>query len=401
MDNTWWRPRGVLRRYVADLVAAELARARHAAVPRRPPWPDDLRLEADLGVDSLELLALAAGLAEALHLHTSGTEDGLLARPTLGEWVDIAAAGLEQSSERLTFRTSGSTGVPTPCIHPLATLRQETAHLAWLFPGRRRILSAVPAHHIYGFLFTVLLPREMGLPEGAVIDIRGSSPAWLARGAQPGDLVVGHPDFWQALARTVPALPPDVVGVTSTGPCPDSVSEAVGATGIAQLVHVYGSSETAGIASRASHRAPYELFPYWRLREDGALLRQLPEGGEQQAQVQDILLLESERLFRVGPRNDDSVTVGGFNVFPARVRAVLLRHPAVADAAVRLMRPEEGARLKAFIVPKASAWQGEPLLAELRQWSDAELSVPERPKAMRLGPALPRAAAGKQADWPA
>ena len=44
--------------------------------------------------------------------------------------------------------------------------------------------------------------------------------------------------------------------------------------------------------------------------------------------------------------------VAGFNIYPARVREVLLSHPAVADVSVRLMRASEGERLKAFVVPR-------------------------------------------------
>ena len=159
MRSPWWRPRGVLRRFLADLVADELTRARHGPLPLPLPWPEALRFEADLDVDSLERLGLASAVAEALHLHESGIEDCLLARGTLGEWVDVAAEGLERFSGRITFRTSGSTGTPKSCQHAFDTLRQETDHLASLFPGRLRILSAVPSHHIYGFLFTVLLPQ--------------------------------------------------------------------------------------------------------------------------------------------------------------------------------------------------------------------------------------------------
>jgi long-chain acyl-CoA synthetase len=387
----WWQAPGALHRFVSDLVADELVRQRRGALPTPLPWSPALRLDADLGVDSLELMGLATSLAEALHLHESGIEDYLLARRTVGEWVEIAHAGLAQFDERLTFRTSGSSGVPKPCVHAMATLRQETAHLAWLFPGRRRILSAVPAHHIYGFLFTVLLPQDLHLGDAAVIDIRGSTPAWLARGAHPGDLVVGHPDFWQAVGRTVPTLPSDVVGVTSTAPCPDHVSEAVQASGLARLVHVYGASETAGIAARDAHRAPYELFPYWRLEGQGALVRQL----------QDRLEPESERFFRVAGRRDEAVQVGGINVFPARVREVLCRHPGVADAAVRLMTPEEGTRLKAFVVPKEGVLADDELLVRLRTWIDQELSVAERPKAIRFGEKLVAGGTGKLADWSA
>lgn len=401
MTTGWWEPRGVLRRFVADLVADEQARLRRASLPHVQPWGDGLHLEADLGVDSLELITVATGLAEALHLHESGIEDHLLARRTLGEWVDIAQVGLQQFSDCLTFRTSGSTGAPKPCLHPLATLLQETRHLATLFPGRRRVLAAVPGHHIYGFLFTVLLPRQLGVAADAVHDLRGSTPAWLARGAEPGDLVIGHPEFWRAAARTVPALPPDVVGVTSTAPCPDDVALQLRDAGLARLVQVYGASETAGIGARGSHEQPYELFPYWRFDLDNPnwLVRTLPDGGAHAASMPDALTPAGERVFRVGARQDHVVQVGGINVFPQRVREVLRRHPAVQDAAVRLMRPEEGTRLKAFVVTRPAASRGADVLPELQQWIDRQLTTPERPKAIRFGPELPKSPSGKAADW--
>ena len=399
MSARWWQPRATLHRVVADLVADELARERRQAVPRALPWPGDLRLEDDLGVDSLELVALATALVEALHLHESGIEDYLLARRTLGDWVDIAAAGLAQFDARLTFRTSGSTGVPRPCLHPLAWLQQEVRHLATLFEGRRRVLCAVPAHHIYGFLFTVLLPQALGVDEEAIVDLRGSTPAWLARGARPGDLVIAHPDFWRAAARTVAALPADVVGVTSTAPCPDDVAQAMADAGLARLVQVYGSSETAGIGARASHHEDYALFPHWRLdaADPRRLVRTLPEAGEQAFVLQDALEPRGDRHFRLGARHDQAVQVGGINVFPARVREVLCRHPQVQDAAVRLMRPEEGTRLKAFVVPNEDA--GPELRDALRVWIDAQLAVAERPKAICFGKALPVSSTGKAADW--
>lgn len=51
-------------------------------------------------------------------------------------------------------------------MHTLAAPLQETDELAKLFAGRRRILVAVPCHHIYGFLFSVLLPAMFGLAAG-------------------------------------------------------------------------------------------------------------------------------------------------------------------------------------------------------------------------------------------
>jgi 4-coumarate--CoA ligase len=67
------------------------------------------------GTDSLELVSLATALVEALHLHRSGIEDYLLARRTLGEWIEICAGGLARFDGALTFCTSGSTGKPKSC----------------------------------------------------------------------------------------------------------------------------------------------------------------------------------------------------------------------------------------------------------------------------------------------
>ena len=49
-------------------------------------------------------------------------------------------------------------------------------------------------------------------------------------------------------------------------------------------------------------------------------------------------------------RRDACVQVAGINVYPKHVEKILSQHPAVKTCRVRLMRPEEGTRLKAFVV---------------------------------------------------
>jgi 4-coumarate--CoA ligase (photoactive yellow protein activation family) len=398
--SPWWADRSALLRFVSDLVAAELAALRHDQLLLPSGWTASLSLQHDLGVDSLELLQLAGSLAEALQMQRSGIEDYLLARRTLAGWLDIATTGLQHWDAELTFRTSGSTGEPKRCSHALAALEQEAASLAALFPQRRRLLLAVPSHHIYGFLFGVLLPRHLGIEPEQVISVRGRLPSQLARHALPGDLVVGHPQFWQAALEAGTPFPDDVMGASSTAPCPDAVAEHAETAGLAALVQIYGASETGGLGWRSSHRDPYTLLPHLeRATDAGTLLRRAPDGAVQTLQPQDSLTWQDAARFTLGPRRDAAVQVGGINVFPERVRQVLLEHPLVEDAAVRLMRPDEGLRLKAFVVPGPGAAPADEFVRELRTWIDARLAAPERPKAITLGARVPRGALGKPADW--
>jgi long-chain acyl-CoA synthetase len=398
--SPWWSDRGALLRVVADLVAAELAALRHDPLLLPGGWNASLSLQHDLGVDSLELLHVAGSLADALQMQRSGVEDYLLARRTLASWLDIATAALQHWDGELTFRTSGSTGEPKRCAHGLAALEQEAASLAALFPGRRRVLLAVPSHHIYGFLFGVLLPRHLGIDPGQVVSVRARLPSQLAGQVLPGDLVVGHPQFWQAAVAAETVFPDDVMGVSSTAPCPDAVAGRAQAAGLT-LVQVYGASETGGLGWRASHRDPYRLLPHIERAPGGgdSLLRRGPDGAAQLLDTQDGLTWCGPDAFTLGARRDAAVQVGGINVFPERVRQVLLEHPLVEDAAVRLMRPDEGVRLKAYIVPRPQARADAGLTQALRAWIDARLAAPERPKALTLGGSIPRGALGKPADW--
>ncbi|MFS2012038.1 4-coumarate--CoA ligase [Azospirillum sp. CT11-132] len=398
----WWQDRGALGRVVCDLLAGEFARLRPGGSPPdgSDPWLETFPLGQDgLGADSLDLLQLAAALNEALHLHRSGIEDYLLVRKTIGDWLDICQAALARFDGALSFRTSGSTGEAKRCEHALAALEEEAGALAAILSdgpeALRRIVSLVPAHHIYGFLFTVLLPGRLGVP---VVSGRGASPGGLAARLLPGDLVVAHPDWWGALLRSGAALPAGVSGTSSTAPCPPATARGVRGIGLARLVEVFGSSETAGLGWRESPDAPFRPFAWWRFGEDGQVSRRLADGTLQTATLQDRLVHSTEG-FRPAGRLDTVVQVGGVNVSLAAVQAHLSSHPDVEAAAVRPMRPEEGTRLKAFIVPAAGAPVRDELCRRLTKWIEATLPAPQRPRALRIGPALPVNAMGKPCDW--
>ena len=398
-SGKWWRRRDLLEQYIGDLVAGELARLRPGAVlPPRPWATDESLVEGSLACDSLELLSLAAALAEALGMHRAGLEDYLLARRSLADWRETAAAGLERYCAELSFRSSGSTGAPKTVHHPLLQLYEEVDVFAGLFRDRSRILCAVPSHHIYGFLFGILLPQQCSL---TVLDIRDRSPAGVRAVLRSGDLVVGHPVFWDAFARVVDDVPADITGLTSTAPCPADTAHRTRAAGIARLVEIYGSSETAGVGWRDDPDAGFALLPHWRAGTGPSrLIRASKDNAGVEVELPDRLIWLDDRRFRVDGRRDEAVQVGGINVFPSKVRATLIEHGKVRDAAVRLMHPHEGNRLKAFIVPTDTTVDPRELGAELTAWCNERLSTAERPKAFAVGAELPRTALGKAADWP-
>ena len=397
--RNWWQEESVLRRVVGDLVAAELALARPGRVLPALPWPLEVDLAADLSADSLDLMGATTALGDLLQFGQSGMQDALLGRPRLADWVATARVSLAGFDAQLVFRTSGSSGMPKRCTHTLAGLWREVDELAQVLPGRRRVLSAVPAHHIYGFLFTVLLPQACtGSETLPVLDLRGMSPAALAGLVQPGDLVVAHPDWWRQVAALGLAFPADVVGVTSTAPCPDEVAVALAGGGL-RLVQVYGSSETAGVGWREGADEPYRLFPYWRRTSEDGIERAGANGQAECFSLQDRFEWSGQGRFVTVGRIDHAVQVGGMNVFPAYIAEVLAMHPAVSSCQVRLMRPDEGTRLKAFVVPRADAGDAAALRHSLDNWTADRLTPPERPAVYSFGSSLPCQPGGKLADW--
>jgi O-succinylbenzoic acid--CoA ligase len=98
------------------------------------------------------------------------------------------------------------------------------------------------------------------------------------------------------------------------------------------------------------------------------------------------------RLEIIGRRADTIIT-GGENVAPTEVEAVLLEHPAVADAAVHARPDREwGEAVVATVVPRNGARAS---ADDLRHHCAARLARFKVPKEIEFAQELPRTASGK------
>ena len=391
-------------RVLAGLLQDEVEQSTGRKVPRSAIIAQDRLDEDGLGLDSLARLRAVSLVTAYFGLASTGLEDYLVIDPRLRAWIAIVRRHLvlRGSLAEVTFTTSGSSGLtPKSATHRLADLLAEVDSVvaAWTEPPRtegrptgatdvpRRILASVPPQHIYGFLFTVLLPDRLGCP---VIDLSEKPPTAALRTAERSDLIVGTPFTWQ-LALEGGAVAQGVCnGLVSTAPAPAWLWPKAREAGVARLDEIYGSSETSGIGWRQAPDVPFDLLPHLGRRGDK------PARGITDMMLQDRLAWSGPRSFSLAGRIDESVQVGGLNVSPSAVRETLLRVPGVSDVAVRL----DGDRLKAFVVPETDAVGGTLALEQsLRNAALRDLAPPARPQRYTFGSAIPRSAMGKLADW--
>jgi O-succinylbenzoic acid--CoA ligase len=136
-----------------------------------------------------------------------------------------------------------------------------------------------------------------------------------------------------------------------------------------------------------------------RIADDGEILVRGPSvargalGDDGWLHTGDLGALDGRGRLTITGRKADRIVSGGENIAPAEVEAVLLEHPAVADAAVvGVPDPEWGEAVAAYVVLRAGmASDGEALRAHCAR----KLAGFKVPKAIRLVSGLPRGETGK------
>jgi o-succinylbenzoate---CoA ligase len=302
--------------------------------------------------------------------------------------------------------TSGSTGTPRPVPLSYGNFLWNAVGSAFnigVMPGDRW-LCCVPLSHIAGLgivMRSVIYGTTAVVHDGFDVDRVGEA---LER---DGITIVSL--VTTMLARLLDASV-DLSGpraiLVGGGPVPEEPLEEAIAKG-ATVVQTYGLTETC---SQVTTLAPADakrklgsagrplLTTHLRIRE-GEILVQGPTVAPGSADADgwlhtgDLGHIDEEGFLYVSDRIDDMIVSGGENVIPAEVEEVLLRHPAVAEAAVIGREDPEWQQAVTAVVVLANDSSATP--DELRHHCAEALAGFKVPKRFELVSALPRTPSGK------
>ncbi|WP_027016106.1 AMP-binding protein [Comamonas composti] len=149
-----------------------------------------------------------------------------------------------------------------------------------------------------------------------------------------------------------------------------------------------GEPLPAGEVGEIIIRGPGNFKGYWNKPE--ATAQTLKDGW---VHTGDMGKMDADGYLTFIGRFKEMIKVSGYSVFPEEVETILVKHPAVAQAAViGVPDAEKGEIVRAFIVAKP----GQSVDAEaLLQWSKQNMANYKAPRELRFIDALPSTGAGK------
>ena len=298
--------------------------------------------------------------------------------------------------------TGGSTGSPSVWSKTAANIFEEARLLArtHAIGPDDRILSTVPIMHIYGLLFSVVLPLIAGARTANAVpyfpeEIRGQIDGLQAT------VLISSPAHYKVMASAPPSPKSLRLAFSSGG----FLAEGDGirfleATKVG-VTEVYGSTETGGIATRCrfADETAWTPMPPVRWRLDGERLAvsspflspDLPVSPEGYFTTGDRVTAAGPGLFHLLGRADGILKVGGKRVDMEATRSRLLALPGVHDVAMVAISSDHGRGnvLAALIVGDGDA-------ARIRREAGAVLEPHEMPRVIRLLDEIPRTATGKE-----
>ncbi|HYP81846.1 AMP-binding protein [Variovorax sp.] len=381
---------------------------------------------------TLDLPAELAAVRTAPRVVPQGCEDFLAAMRTTAR---PAPVDIDMDDVALMTYTSGTTGLPKGAMLSYANALFKTrvaADCNGVTPDDV-LLSIAPLYHIAGMLMGVNVPVLAGAT--AVLLHRFDAHAvpqaieryrvsWWYSIAPMNVAVMQLPDVRQFDLGSLRRNPVTSFGIVFTEPLARQWQDYAASS--VSFEAAYGLSETHTCDTYTPQHAP--RWGTQGLPAPGVRIRIVdPDTGQDQptGEIGEIVLtspgtfkgywnkpeataatlrdgwvhtgdmgkLDADGYLAFIGRFKEMIKVSGYSVFPEEVETILIRHPAVAQAAVIAQPdPEKGEVVKAFIVRKKDAQLDEP---QLIAWARENMAPYKAPRAVRFIDALPTTGAGK------
>ena len=326
--------------------------------------------------------------------------------------------------------TSGTTGKPKATMH----FHRDVLAIADTFS--RHVLQPSPDDL---FAASPPLAFTFGLGQSVVFPLRCGAAVYLLEQPSPPRLLEAVERHGITVLATAPtayrAMVPNLseARVSSLRACvsagetlPKATWEAVhdacgidiiDGIGSTEMLHIFISAAAQEIRPGSTGRAvPGYLAevqdPDGRPVADGELGRlavkgptgcRYLRGDRQTTYVQDgwnvtgdVYIRDGDGYFHYQARADDMIVSAGYNIAGPEVEEALLRHPAVAEAAVVGAPDEErGMVVRAVVVLQPGAELGPEPARTLQDFVKSQIAPYKYPRAIEFADALPRTATGK------
>jgi acetyl-CoA synthetase len=158
-----------------------------------------------------------------------------------------------------------------------------------------------------------------------------------------------------------------------------------------------GTPGDVAVHRRDVHGTPDPVFflGYWH-NEAATRAKFTGDIADSWCRTGDTAVMDEHGYLWYQGRSDDMFKAAGYRIGPSEVENCLVKHPAVANAAV-VPKPdaERGALVKAYVVLAAGAIGDDALIAELQSHVRGKLAPYEYPKEIEFIDALPMTTTGK------
>jgi acetyl-CoA synthetase len=158
-----------------------------------------------------------------------------------------------------------------------------------------------------------------------------------------------------------------------------------------------GTAGDVAVHRRDLHGHPDPVFflGYWR-NDAATRAKYTGDPADSWCRTGDVAVMDADGYLWYQGRSDDMFKAAGYRIGPSEIENCLVKHPAVANAAVvPKPDPARGAVVKAYVVLAPGVTGDDTLVAALQQHVRGRLAPYEYPKEVEFIAALPMTTTGK------